>query len=1537
MLHLFIPTSSMRIVRLFLLSCIALLFPLQSAIAQDSFFDVFFEIDTQTGQPDNSLGGLQLPGSGDFAADSFFDVFFEIEIPELLDCNPCDALKAELEEAQQEAEEIAEDLLDSRSDLSAAKAERARIGQSFEDANRLLEDLTNPRSWVESEGRRIDTSDLRVMEAYNAELWGLYQSDLLTSDEYQQRLRDGLTDAERESRKQEMIKNLRNRVKELEDRLDDARENEEEIAEEIEELEDELADVQKRIADLMQKLEDCLKKCLKGPVDIIGDYGMGQTEGPGFFGGIFDWIFGREPEPPRDTPAVDLPIPPLGMPLPPFPFPPEGLGGPPIILPPQQLGPDIVLPPFPLILPECDECDELLQMILAIEDELDEMGEDLDELSNELLAAQFAKSTAETDLKSAQQRLDRFNNPNSWAESGGRRIDSTDLEIMREYNRGLWQQYRNGDLSAQELEQKWEEGLPDADRERLEEQRRQQLEKEVADAKKELDEASEDVDALEQIISDAMDATNDLIDALEDLKEEYEKCLKKCMEKKEVKIGGFDVLPPIFEDGFESGDTSRWSSDTPPSGGTVTFGDGVVIPAGGSVDVNDLLKKSDQFDPQTGQLDLGGLKFEFDDQNNLIPDGGDDVSIDLEPDDDKGFFCGTIGLFCPEPEDTDLYTFDLLVDCVIERSEDSTCAPFDANEDGQVNLVDVELVALSLKSVEPIAVDLDISGMDGDDTIGIPDLQLFNDCLIGAPGACDGLQPDVNIGGGLDALTGAGDFDLLLGGGPGDDLLLGDPLDDLVGVGGLDDVGAPGAPTIPDDFFGPGSDPFSGEVPLSGGPGDDGIDLLYFGTTDRTVGLEWPDNDPPPPPVVPEPSQLSPEEVPQSVRDVVARIIRDNPLGPCERLIINVRRIRIGNRVSYTVTATRTRDPEACPQCDKDGGYSSMEECQAGCSNPETCGYDGGTCWECDEEDEPLKCDKDGGYSSMEECQAGCPNPDTCGYDGGLCWDCDESDDDSDLCEDIDCDDGDECTVADTCVNGDCAGAPRNCDDQNLCTTDSCNSAVPGGCVYANNDLPCDDSDVCTLGDTCMKGSCVAGLGKLFCSDAEACTKDECDSLTGCSHTPLVGACEDGNLCTVGDWCESGKCNAGLEQVQCDDGNPCTQDACSPELGCLFEPVATQCDDKDACTIGDFCSNGLCIPGKDSPDCDDGNPCTANVCEPGSGCASQPTTASCDDTNACTVGDHCLEGACMPGADALDCDDGNICSDDWCIPESGCAHTDNSVVCDDANECTEDDTCLNGICQGSLKMCDDANPCTDDGCDPDLVGGCTHPFNDIACEDGDPCTLGDTCADGQCQSGFGKADCDDEDPCTVDFCVQGDGCYHAPQDGLCDDGNVCSVDDYCVGGVCVGGANVCACQNHEDCADEDDGNVCNGTLICDKSAPAPVDWKCVVDLDTIVVCSKENDTTCREAQCQSATGACLLIAVNSGGACDDGSVCSVTEQCDDGECVGSEMLDCADDDNCTDDYCHPTAGCQHGLSPTGFPCGPPGWVCQLGQCVWEAK
>ena len=53
------------------------------------------------------------------------------------------------------------------------------------------------------------------------------------------------------------------------------------------------------------------------------------------------------------------------------------------------------------------------------------------------------------------------------------------------------------------------------------------------------------------------------------------------------------------------------------------------------------------------------------------------------------------------------------------------------------------------------------------------------------------------------------------------------------------------------------------------------------------------------------------------------------------------------------------------------------------------------------------------------------------------------------------------------------AGFPLDCDDFNVCTTDTCNPAT--GCVFSPNANSCDDGDVCTTGDVCSAGSCVPG------------------------------------------------------------------------------------------------------------------------------------------------------------------------------------------------------------------------------------------------------------------------------------------------------------------------------------------------------------------------------------------------------------------------------------------------------------------------------
>ena len=170
-----------------------------------------------------------------------------------------------------------------------------------------------------------------------------------------------------------------------------------------------------------------------------------------------------------------------------------------------------------------------------------------------------------------------------------------------------------------------------------------------------------------------------------------------------------------------------------------------------------------------------------------------------------------------------------------------------------------------------------------------------------------------------------------------------------------------------------------------------------------------------------------------------------------------------------------------------------------------------------------------------------------------------------------------------------------------------------------------------------------------------------------------------------------------------------------------------------------------------------------------------------------------------------------------------------------------DDACKDGACVGANVNCDDKNVCTSDSCDPGV--GCAHKPNALPCDDGNACTSGDTCQDGACKPGVNdiSVTCDDGNPCTDDGCSPKLGCTHANTSAACDDGNVCTKGDMCVAGTCALGENTCACKADADCAAMDDGNLCNGSLYCDKSTP---DWKCKISPVSVVTCDGSSDSVC---------------------------------------------------------------------------------------------
>jgi hypothetical protein len=194
--------------------------------------------------------------------------------------------------------------------------------------------------------------------------------------------------------------------------------------------------------------------------------------------------------------------------------------------------------------------------------------------------------------------------------------------------------------------------------------------------------------------------------------------------------------------------------------------------------------------------------------------------------------------------------------------------------------------------------------------------------------------------------------------------------------------------------------------------------------------------------------------------------------------------------------------------------------------------------------------------------------------------------------------------------------------------------------------------------------------------------------------------------------------------------------------------------------------------------------------------------------------------------------------------------------------CAAKDQChAVGTCDLYTGMCSD--PAKEDGtaCDFDS-NGCTQ---DDSCQSG-VCTAGTTVvcntpADAQCQSATGTCNSTGNNAHTCSYTNVSDGT------GCNLDSDGCTQDDSCQSGACTAGATV----------------VCN--------TPA-------------------------DAQCQSATGTCnstgndthtcTYTNVADDTACDDGSVCTLTDTCQSGTCTGSGMLACTATNPCERAFCDPT-------------------------------
>jgi hypothetical protein len=534
------------------------------------------------------------------------------------------------------------------------------------------------------------------------------------------------------------------------------------------------------------------------------------------------------------------------------------------------------------------------------------------------------------------------------------------------------------------------------------------------------------------------------------------------------------------------------------------------------------------------------------------------------------------------------------------------------------------------------------------------------------------------------------------------------------------------------------------------------------------------------------------------------------------------------------------------------------------------------------------------------------------------------------------------------------------CDDGNVCTSNLCDQGV---CQFAALEgATCEDGDSCTLSDTCALGLCKAGTATT-CDDGNVCTTDSCDPLTGtCSAQagPDALPCDDGDACTLQDTCLTGSC-VGSDPVVCGAKDGChLAGVCDTATGLCSDPAkddGTPCTDLSACTKVDTCVAGQCVGGSPVVCADPAICKLPGVCQANTGmCTYQDAgdTTFCSDNNACTAGDKCNEGECKPGT-AVDCNDNNPCTSEFCSTAVGCVIPYNTDTCQDGNACTENDICSGGQCKpGPVVVCDDGNPCTTDSCDTDK--GCV--FQPLAgpCSDGDACTQSDTCVDGSCK-GSNPVQCSAKDQCHVaGVCDPQTGVCSDPDkpDGVrCEDGNSCSQTDTCQGGTCTG-SNPVVCTALDQCHE---AGVCNSqTGICTN--PAKIDGADCSDDNPCTTTDTCQDGTCEggaakvcvaldqchvAGSCDVQTGACSNPNKEDGSACTDGDLCSQTDTCQSGSCTGGNPVVCMASSQCHDaGTCNPQDGiCSNPVKAALAPCndGNPCTTtdaCDSGDCVGQA-
>eukprot|EP01063_Lacrimia_lanifica_P007604 TRINITY_DN1488_c0_g6_i1.p1 TRINITY_DN1488_c0_g6~~TRINITY_DN1488_c0_g6_i1.p1 ORF type:complete len:3347 (+),score=823.83 TRINITY_DN1488_c0_g6_i1:868-10041(+) len=514
------------------------------------------------------------------------------------------------------------------------------------------------------------------------------------------------------------------------------------------------------------------------------------------------------------------------------------------------------------------------------------------------------------------------------------------------------------------------------------------------------------------------------------------------------------------------------------------------------------------------------------------------------------------------------------------------------------------------------------------------------------------------------------------------------------------------------------------------------------------------------------------------------------------------------------------------------------------------------------------------------------------------------------------CNDGNQNTLHDQCVNGICEGqdlcAASTCTAANSCrSVGTCNPAT-GLCSSPPkaDTTPCNDNDLASADDQCIGGRCVGTLtcGGAPCVAQAQCSVAECDGNACVVRTSVDGIpCSDDDEYTFNDVCVSGVCVGTdlCENVFCPTKECKQRSTCDRRTGLCLElnlPDGTQCSDGNAATVNDKCLDGLCsgYATCGGTQCERTPMCYEITCDEGGGCNQQPQPegAICDDQDSQTENDVCDGLGNCKGVDP--------CAGVTCQASnpSGCQKS--GICVPSTGECVmvaeeEDKRCevggVEGACSGFVCMvtlvCSGVEcPAHDAQCS---YPACTPSCATMSLPDGTECSLGE-CRGGVCLS---VDQCADR-VCTDTECVKDARCDIASGqctgrtlvDGtICNDADVLTQVDRCQAAECVGSV-ICSgtpcyapecqyalCTANGTCGvnNKYDGTYCDSVPggVCQNGACK------VAPLCVGVVCDASN--VCATSECDPGSGKCVERPLD-GVPCNDGSLDTVYDTCVMGVC-----------------------------------------------------